>query len=313
MKIMDYAQFMKSFSAGLLPGVEEVEQDVRKLLDGVKKRGDAAVAEYTRRFAGINLEPHEFLIGDVQFDSAFSKVSKEFIKAVEQACDNIREFQQAQIRSSWQITKEDGSVLGCKYTPLDIVGVYVPGGTAPYPSTLLMAVVPAKAAGVGEVVVCTPPGKGENLDPHVLVAAKIAGADKLFRVGGVQAIAGMAYGTGVIPKVDKIVGPGNVYVITAKKLVYGVVDIEMLPGPSEIMIVADSSGKAHFIAADLLSQAEHDEIARPILVTTDRELARKVMAEIDNQLKDLPRAGIARRSIETNGCIAIVENLSASG
>jgi histidinol dehydrogenase len=284
-----------------------IEERVRKILDDVRKRGDRAVSEYTLRFDGVDLKG-KFEVGKKEADRAFKSVPKKDIAILELSASRIESFHRRQLQNSWFFTDADGTVLGSKVTPLERAGIYVPGGKAAYPSTVLMNAIPAKVAGVDEVVMVTPPGKG-GINPYVLAAAKIAGVDRIFGIGGAQAIGALAFGTRSVPKVDKITGPGNIYVATAKRLVYGTVDIDMIAGPSEILVINDGTGDASWIAADLLSQAEHDELASSVLITTSREMAGKVIKEVTARLKALRRSVIARKSIENYGAVILANDL----
>lgn len=272
---------------------------VNKIISDVKERGDAAVREYALKFDGIELK--ELEVSRSEINDSVKKIGT-LAEVLERCAANIRAFHSRQVREGFMFTPQDGVILGQRVIPLERVGVYVPGGTASYPSSVLMNVIPAKIAGVNEVIVATP-----RPTPQVLAAAKIAGADRVFRIGGAQAIAAMAYGTESIPKVDKITGPGNVYVAEAKRLVFGVVDIDMIAGPSEILIIADRANDPAVIASDMLAQAEHDRNARAILLTDSEELAKQVREEVERQLKELPREAIARASIETEGLVEVVD------
>ncbi len=288
------------------PDVEDVVTDI---IYNVRKNGDAALFEYCTKFDKATLSTLE--VTDAEIDEAFLSVDAEFVKIIEEAAENIRAFHSRQVRNSFVISENDGIVTGQKVMPIEKVGIYVPGGTAAYPSTVLMDSVPAKIAGCSEIVMVTPPMKDGRVNPVILAAAKIAGVDRIFKVGGAQAIAALAYGTESVPRVDKIVGPGNAYVAEAKKQVYGKVSIDMIAGPSEILIVADSKSNVRHLAADMLSQAEHDKMAAAVLVTDSYELAEAVSAELERQIPMLPRADIARASIDGNGKIIVAEgNLS---
>ena len=275
---------------------------VRRIVADVRERGDAAVIEWTKKIDGVDLK--NFSVPPEKISSAEKFVAPKVLSAIKVAAENIHRFHAEQLPRSWITYRGENSLLGQAVIPLERVGVYVPGGTAAYPSSVLMNVIPAKVAGVGEIVMCTP-----NANPNVLAAANIAGVDKIFRIGGAQAIAAMAFGTDQIPRVSKIVGPGNIFVTLAKKEVYGHCDIDMLAGPSEILIVADDGANPIYAAADLLSQAEHDPLACSIVITTSAELAEKIAAQVDEQLKTLPRREIAAASIERNGLIVVAENL----
>lgn len=276
---------------------------VKAIIENVKEDGDAAVKEYTERFDGAVL--NALLVSMDEIDEAYADVEEEIIGIIQEAAANIRQFHEKQLRPSWMTTEENGTILGQKITPLDSVGVYVPGGTAAYPSSVLMNVIPAQVAGVERIVMVSPPGKNGKIPAAVLVAADIAGVKEIYKVGGAQAIAALAYGTESIRPVDKITGPGNIYVALAKREVYGDVDIDMIAGPSEIGILADDTARANEVAADLLSQAEHDERACSVLVTTSEKLAYEVAEEVKKQLAQLPRREIASKSIENYGAIYI--------
>ncbi len=286
-----------------------VEAAVASILDSVRKKGDRAVIEYTKQFDGVALTKSELLVSNKEIDAAAGRVSKKDIALLELAAGRIEAFHEKQKQNSWFTTDESGTILGSKVTPLERAGIYVPGGKAAYPSTVLMNAIPARVAGVDEVVMVTPPGKS-GINPMVLAAAKVAGVDKIYRVGGAQAIGALAFGTASIPKVDKITGPGNIYVATAKRLVFGTVDIDMVAGPSEILIINDGTGDPSWLAIDLLSQAEHDELASSILITTSEEMAAAVSQELERQLKKLKRRDIASASIERYGVIIVAENLA---
>ena len=287
-----------------------VTDTVAEILRQVRERGDAALREYTRKFDGADLE--NLLVTEAEMAEAVASVEPEFLRVLEKAAENIRKFHSRQIRNSFIINDEDGVIMGQKVIPVDRAGLYVPGGTAAYPSSVLMALVPAKIAGVPEVVITTPPGKNGKINPAILAAAKAGGADRIVKAGGAQAIAALAYGTESVPKVDKIVGPGNAFVAEAKRQVYGLVSIDMIAGPSEILVVADGKSNPAWVAADLLSQAEHDKNASAVLVTDSAELALQVQTEIEKQLPKLEREEIARASIENNGKIILTENLRSA-
>ena len=284
-------------------GVEDVVADI---IANVRAKGDAALFEYCRKFDRADLTTLE--VSEAEIDEAFDVIG-DFRRVLERAASNIRKFHEKQLRNSFIINDEDGIVMGQKVIPMDKAGLYVPGGTAAYPSTVLMDAVPAKIAGVGELVITTPPGPDGKVNPYVLAAAKVAGVDRILKVGGAQAIAALAYGTETVPKVDKIVGPGNAFVAEAKKQVYGVVSIDMIAGPSEVLCVADGKSDPRHVAADLLAQAEHDKNASAVLVTDSMELAEQVAAEVDRQLETLPRTEIASVSIENNGKIIVADDL----
>ena len=284
-------------------GVEDVVADI---IANVRARGDAALFEYCRKFDKAELTTLE--VSEAEIDEAFDVIG-DFRRVLERAAANITKFHEKQLRNSFIINDEDGIVMGQKVIPMDKAGLYVPGGTAAYPSTVLMDAVPAKIAGVGELVITTPPGPDGKVNPYVLAAAKVAGVDRILKVGGAQAIAALAYGTETVPKVDKIVGPGNAFVAEAKKQVFGIVSIDMIAGPSEVLCVADAKSDPRHVAADLLAQAEHDKNASAVLVTDSMELAEQVAAEVDRQLKTLPRTEIATASIENNGKIIVADDL----
>lgn len=284
-----------------------VEGAVTEILAQVAARGDEALREYTLRFDKADLTNLE--VTEAEIDEAFAAVEPEFVAILEQAAANIRAFHEKQRRNSFVVADQPGVVLGQKIVPIQKVGLYVPGGTAAYPSTVLMDSIPAKIAGCPQLVMVTPPGANGKVNPVILAAAKIAGVDRIFKVGGAQALAGLAFGTETLPRVDKIVGPGNAYVAEAKKQVFGRVAIDMIAGPSEILVVADGTCNPKIVAADMLSQAEHDKMASAVLVTDSGELAKAVQAELERQIPLLPRSEIARASIDNNGKIIVAENL----
>jgi len=287
-----------------------IEDAVKAILQDVKRNGDRSLLKYTERFDGTRFaKMQDTKCKRQDIDKAFKSIPKNDLKILKLAAKRIEAFHKRQLHKSWAFAEKDGTVLGQMVTPLERVGIYVPGGKAVYPSTVLMNAIPARVAGVKEVVMVTPPSKN-GINPYVLAAAEIAGVDKIYRVGGAQAIAALAYGTETIPKVDKIVGPGNIYVATAKRLVFGIVDIDMIAGPSEILIINDGVGEPSWIAADLLSQAEHDELASSILLTTSRKMAEAVSKEVAIQLQGLKRKAIATSSIDKYGAIIIVKNLA---
>ncbi|MDA0691990.1 MAG: histidinol dehydrogenase [Nitrospinae bacterium] len=283
------------------------DETVRNILQDVRQKGDSALLEYTHRFDQHDLPMDRLQVTPEEIQQAYSQVKPEQIDALRLAAKNIRAFHQRQVQSSWEY-REDDVLLGQIIRPLEIVGIYVPGGKASYPSSVLMNAIPAQVAGVERVVMCSPAPKGE-FSPHVLVAADLAGVTEIFKVGGAQAVGAMAFGTSSIPRVDKIVGPGNIYVALAKRMVFGVVDIDMIAGPSEILIVADESARADFVAADLLSQAEHDEEAVPILVTPSESLARAVVEELETQTKQRDRGGIIKASLDNHCRLLVVASL----
>ena len=285
------------------------ESAVAYILANVKSRGDDALFEYTRNFDKADINPSNIVVTQEEIDEAYSLVDDKLLDVIRKALVNIRDYHEKQKQYSWFDSKPDGTILGQKVTALSRVGVYVPGGKAAYPSSVLMNVMPAKVAGVEQIVMCTPPDKEGKVYPTTLVAAKEAGVDVIYKVGGAQAIAAMAYGTASVPKVDKIVGPGNIYVALAKKAVFGYVSIDSVAGPSEIMVIADETANPRFVAADLLSQAEHDEMASAILVTTSEELAKKVSAQIDEFLKELSRSEIISKSLENYGYILVADSI----
>ena len=286
---------------------QDVSGIVAPIIADVRTRGDRALRDYTRKFDGVEITDVE--VPRTEIDAAYSAMDKAFIEVLEKAAANIRSYHSRQKRESFVISEQEGVVLGQKVVPVAVAGIYVPGGTAAYPSTVLMDTIPAKIAGVGQVVMVTPPGRDGKVSQAVLAAARVAGVDRVFRVGGAQAVAALAYGTESVPKADKIVGPGNIFVAEAKKQVSGVVSIDMIAGPSEILIIADSKSDPRVVAADMLSQAEHDRNASAVLVTDSRELAPKVAQELEKQLAVLPREEIARASIETNGKIIIASSI----
>ena len=287
------------------------EADVEAVVDGiiadVRRRGDEALRDYARQFDHAELD--SLLVSREELEEAFAAVGEEFLTTLRMAADNIRHFHEQQVHRDFMVNDTPGVVLGQKYTPIQRAGVYVPGGTAAYPSTVLMDVIPAKVAGVGEIVMTTPAGPDGRVNPNILAAAAVAGIDRIVKSGGAQAVAALAYGTESVPAVDKIVGPGNIYVATAKRKVFGKVGIDMIAGPSEILVLADGGCNPAWVAADLLSQAEHDRLATAVLVTDSPELARAVQAELEVQIPALPRAAIARESIDTNGKIVVTDDL----
>ena len=287
------------------------EQDVEEVVDAiiadVRARGDAALRDYALRFDGARLE--ELEVSAQEMDQALADADPYFLDTLRMAAANIEAFHRRQLRDSFVMTEQDGVILGQKYTPVERAGVYVPGGTAAYPSTVLMDVIPARVAGVPEIVMTTPAGRDGRVDPAILAAASVAGVTRIFKAGGAQAVAALAYGTESVPAVDKIVGPGNIYVATAKRKVYGKVGIDMIAGPSEILVLADGGCSPAWVAADLLSQAEHDRLASAVLVTDSEALALAVQAEVEAQLDALPRRDIARASVETGGKIILCGSL----
>ena len=287
----------------------EQERIVSDILANVKENGDEALFAYTRQLDGADITAENIVVTAEEIEAAYAQVPAELLGVMRRSLENIRSFHEKQKRQSWIETRDDGSILGQRITPLRRVGVYVPGGKAVYPSSVLMNIVPAKVAGVDEIIMCTPPGKTGVIAPTTLVAAKEAGADVIYKAGGAQAIAAMAYGTSSIQKVDKITGPGNIFVALAKRAVYGHVSIDSVAGPSEILVLADGTADARYVAADLLSQAEHDEMASAILVTTDRALAEQVSEEIDGFLQTLSRRQIIQKSLDDYGYILLAETM----
>lgn len=308
-QIMKYGQVPnREIFARVVP-TGNVETIVTEIIDNVRKGGDKTLLEYTLKFDKAELKVLQVSLEEI--DEAFSAVEPRFLSVLEQAAENIRAFHTKQVRNSFVIADRPGIVMGQKVTPIEKVGIYVPGGTAAYPSTVLMDTIPAKIAGCAQIVMVTPPGRDGKINPAILAAAKIAGVDQIFKVGGAQAIAALAYGTESIPKVDKIVGPGNAFVAEAKKQVFGTVAIDMIAGPSEILILADGKSDPAHVAADLLSQAEHDKLASAVLVTESETLALAVSEELEKQIPLLPRREIARASIDNNGKIILAETLRA--
>ncbi len=286
---------------------EDVQQAVQGIIDTVRRDGDRALLMYTRLFDKAEMESLE--VTQDEIETAYNSMDSEFIDIMCRAAENIRSFHSRQKRGDFIITDRPGVVLGQKFTPLRRVGLYVPGGTASYPSSVLMNAIPATIAGVSEIVMVSPPDEQGNIPPAILAAAKIGGVHRIFKLGGAQAVAALAYGTQSVPQVDKIVGPGNIYVATAKRLVYGQVDIDMIAGPSEILVIADGGSNPAWVAADLLSQAEHDRLATAVLVTDSEELAEAVSQELERQIPLLPRSDIARESIDQNGKIVLVSDI----
>ena len=285
------------------------EASVAAILADVKEKGDEAVFDYTKRFDGADINAVNIVVTKEEIDEAYSLVDEQLVEVIRKALVNIREYHAKQKQYSWFDSTPNGTILGQKVTPLNRVGVYVPGGKAAYPSSVLMNIIPAKVAGVSQIIMTTPPGKDGRVNPGTLVAANEAGVDVIYKVGGAQAIAAMAYGTDSIRKVDKIVGPGNIYVALAKKAVYGHVSIDSIAGPSEILVIADETANPRYVAADLLSQAEHDEMASAILITTSEELADKVSKEIDSFVAELSRSEIITKSLENYGYILIARDI----
>ncbi len=306
-KIMKYGQVPSSEIFARVTPTADVAGIVADILYDVRKNGDKAVLAYCAKFDKAELDALE--VSKQEIEEALNQVEPEFLEILKEAAANIRAFHSRQVRNSFVLADRPGIVLGQKVTPIEKVGVYVPGGTAAYPSTVLMDTIPAKIAGCPQIVMVTPPGKDGKINPAILAAASIAGVDRIFKVGGAQAIGALAYGTESIPKVDKIVGPGNAFVAEAKKQVFGMVSIDMIAGPSEILVIADGKSNPVHVAADLLSQAEHDKLASAVLVTDSETLAKAVADELERQLPKLPREEIARASIDNNGKIIVAENL----
>lgn len=286
------------------------EESVREILDAVKEKRDQALFEYTEKFDGAHISADNILVTEDEIKEAYDEVDPGLVDIIRKALDNIRTYHEKQRQYSWFDSKPDGTILGQKVTALRRVGVYVPGGKAAYPSSVLMNIIPAKVAGVDEIIMTTPPGRDGRVTATTLVAAHEAGADRIYKAGGAQAIAALAYGTESIPKVDKIVGPGNIYVALAKKSVYGHVSIDSVAGPSEILVLADETANPRYVAADLLSQAEHDEMASAILVTTSEKLAKEVSDWTDRFISELSRGEIIRKSLDNYGHILVAENLT---
>lgn len=307
-KILDYSALGESIFAREETSTINLEAVVRDIIQNVRDNGDKALYEYAKKFDKADLD--SLIVTEKEFNQAFDQVDDEFIEILKKASANIKEFHSNQVRQGFTITRPDGVVMGQKITPIERAGLYVPGGTANYPSTVLMDSIPAKLAGVKELCIATPPSADGKINPVILVASKIAGVDKVYKIGGAGAIAALAYGTESVKKVDKIVGPGNAFVAEAKRQVYGVVSIDMIAGPSEILIVADGKSNPKHLAADLLSQAEHDKMASAVLVTDSNELALAVQKEIEVQLEKLPRKEIARVSIDTNGKIIVAKDFN---
>ena len=286
---------------------EDVSAAVDAVLANVKANGDAALRDYTKQFDGVVL--NDLQVSEAEMEAAWSSLEPDFLKTLELAAENIRRFHEQQVHRDFVLTDKPGIVMGQRYTPIEKVGICVPSSPVAFPSTILMNVIPAKIAGVREIVLVTPPAQDGSISAEALAAARIAGADKIFKVGGAQAVAALAYGTESIPRVDKIVGPGGIFVATAKRKVFGQVAIDMIAGPSEILVVADGKADPRWVAADLLSQAEHDVLASPVLVTDSRELAEMVQTELEIQLARLPRRQVARRSVDDNGKIIVTDDL----
>ncbi|MDD6389768.1 MAG: histidinol dehydrogenase [Firmicutes bacterium] len=306
-KILDYEQvkiediFIRNDKAA------DITAAVEKIISDVRENGDRALREYALKFDGAVLDNLE--VTEEEIEEAFAAVDPALIEVIKKAAENIREYHSKQKREGFRFERKNGVILGQKITPIENAGIYIPGGTASYPSSVLMNTIPAKIAGCRQIVMVSPPSRGGTIAPVILAAAKIAGVDRIFKTGGAQAVAALAYGTESVPKVDKITGPGNAFVAEAKKQVFGKVSIDMIAGPSEILVIADEKSNPAFVAADMLSQAEHDKMATAVLVTDSRELAGKVAEELEKQLSLLPREEIARASIENNGAVIITDNL----
>ena len=306
-KILDYEQvkiediFIRNDKAA------DITAAVERIISDVRENGDRALREYALKFDGAVLDNLE--VTEEEIEDAFAAVDPALIEVIKKAAENIREYHSKQKREGFRFERKNGVILGQKITPIENAGIYIPGGTASYPSSVLMNTIPAKIAGCRQIVMVSPPSRGGTIAPVILAAAKIAGVDRIFKTGGAQAVAALAYGTESVPKVDKITGPGNAFVAEAKKQVFGKVSIDMIAGPSEILVIADEKSNPEFVAADMLSQAEHDKMATAVLVTDSRELAGKVAEELEKQLSLLPREEIARASIENNGAVIITDNL----
>ena len=307
-QILEYGKLPNSKIFERVIPQNNVADAVTQIISTVRSQGDQALYDYTLRFDGAALT--SLAVTEEEINEAFQAVEPEFVEILEKAAANIRTFHEKQVRNSFVLTQENGVIMGQKVTPIEKVGLYVPGGTAAYPSTVLMDAIPAKIAGCEQIVMVTPPGKDGKINPAILAAAKIAGVTNIFKMGGAQAVAALAYGTQTVPKVDKIVGPGNAYVAEAKKQVFGQVAIDMIAGPSEILIVADGKSNPAHVAADMLSQAEHDRMASAVLVTDSLSLAEAVREELEKQIPALPRAEIARASIDNHGKIIVAEDLA---
>lgn len=290
----------------------QYEAVVAEIIANVREKGDQAVFEYTKQFDKWEITAENIRVTEAEIEEAFSVTEEQFVEVMKRSAANIADFHKKQLRNSWIDTKEDGSILGQRILPIAVSGVYVPGGKAAYPSSVLMNVIPAKVAGVEKIIMTTPAGAEGKVNPGTLVAAKIAGVDEIYKVGGAQAIAAMAYGTESVPKVDKITGPGNIFVALAKKACFGYVSIDSIAGPSEILVVADETANPRYVAADLLSQAEHDELASAILITTSKELAAKVEKQIEGFLQELSRTEIIRKSLDNYGYIIVAETMDSA-
>lgn len=307
-KILDIKNLQASdFLSRRIEDYGEYEGAVREIIAKVRAEGDAALRFYAEKFDKVVLA--ELEVSKEEMESAWARISDEYKAMLERAANNIREFHTMQLKDGFEMKRPDGTILGQKYTPIAKVGIYVPGGTASYPSTVLMNAIPAKVAGVGEILMTTPPDKQGKIRDEILAAAKLAGVDRIFKIGGAGAVAALAYGTESVPRVDKITGPGNIFVALAKKEVFGTVGIDMVAGPSEILVIADSSAKAETVAADMLSQAEHDKLASAVLVTDDKTLANDVAEQIEIQLEKLPRREIAHASIDNCGKIIVADSI----
>ena len=289
----------------------EFEGRVNDIIENVRKNKDEAIFSYTKQFDGADIDASNILVTEEEIEEAYKLVDEKLLAVIRKALVNIKKYHEKQLQNSW-FTSEDGIILGQKVTALEKAGVYVPGGKAVYPSSVLMNVLPAKVAGVDRIIMCTPPGKDGKVYPSTLVAAKEAGVDEIYKVGGAQAIAAMAFGTESVPKVDKIVGPGNIYVALAKKAVFGYVSIDSIAGPSEILVLADETANPRYVAADLLSQAEHDEMASAILITTSEDLAQKVSKEVDKFVAELSRTELIQKSLDNYGYILVADTLDAA-
>ncbi|MBR5248517.1 MAG: histidinol dehydrogenase, partial [Lachnospiraceae bacterium] len=288
----------------------QYESTVNDIIETVKAKGDEAIFEYTKKFDRFDLTAENIKVTREEIDAAYAAMDPKLVDVIRKSAANIRSFHEKQLRNSWFTSREDGTILGMKITAIEKAGVYVPGGKAAYPSSVLMNVIPAKVAGVDQIIMTTPPNADGNINPGTLVAADIAGVDTIYKVGGAQAIAAMAFGTRSVPKVDKITGPGNIFVALAKKAVYGYVSIDSIAGPSEILVLADETANPRYVAADLLSQAEHDELASAILITTSKELAEKVSEEVDKFTAELSRTEIIQKSLDNYGYILLAEDMT---
>ena len=304
----DEYSFIETLKERSQSGAKDVSDIVLDIINNVKENGDKAVYEYTVKFDGKAPEKTEISVDEIE--SLIQSCDKDYISTLEKAAENIRDFHKRQVQQSWLTTKKNGVIMGQRVRGLERVGLYVPGGTAAYPSSVLMNAIPAKLAGCKEIVMTTPPSKDGKPNPDIIAAAKIAGVDRIFLMGGAQAVAALAYGTEQVPKVDKIVGPGNIFVATAKKLLYGVVDIDMIAGPSEILIIADETAKPDFLAADLMSQAEHDKLASSILLTNSKTLAENVKAELKIQCEKLERKDIIKESLKNYGAVIVCADMA---